>query len=45
MSALEARFAEAVAAYTAKRRVTEVLHFTTNYGAVGILAKSFVLSR
>ena len=45
MSALEAQFADAVAAYAAERGITEVLHFTTNNGALGILATGFVLSR
>ena len=45
MSTLETRFAEAVAAYAAERGIAEIMHFTTNYGAVGILAKRFVLSR
>jgi hypothetical protein len=45
MSALEAQFADAVAAYAAERGITELLHFTTNNGALGILATGFVLSR
>jgi hypothetical protein len=45
MSILEARFAGAVAAYAAERGITEVMHFTTNYGALGILATGVVLSR
>ena len=45
MSALEAQFADAVAAYAAERGITEILHFTTNNGALGILATGFVLSR
>ena len=40
MSALEAQFADAVAAYAAERGITEILHFTTNNGALGILARA-----
>lgn len=35
----------AVAAYAAERGITDVLHFTTNKGALGIFATGLILSR
>lgn len=35
----------AVAAYATQRNITEVLHFTTNQGALGIFATGFIMSR
>ena len=36
---------KAVAAYAAERGITEVMHFTTNKGALGIFATGTILSR